>query len=112
MYGCGCGGLTVAGSAAGGTQVAYVGLRRWLDVDKGTSLLSACVCLSVQFAGLPAYIALMRRCWHQDPAARPAFADAARELRRGCIGCCLALAAALPARLPFCVWCEGRPWDV
>ncbi|KAL4423315.1 hypothetical protein ABPG77_006110 [Micractinium sp. CCAP 211/92] len=34
-----------------------------------------------QFAGLDAYVALMRRCWAQDPAERPTFEQVIPELR-------------------------------
>lgn len=36
---------------------------------------------SLQFEGLDAYVSLMRRCWAQDAAERPDFAEVARELR-------------------------------
>lgn len=32
-------------------------------------------------ASLAAYVALMRRCWAQDPAARPNFASISADLR-------------------------------
>ena len=30
---------------------------------------------SGSFEGMPAYVALMQRCWAQDPAGRPSFED-------------------------------------
>ena len=51
------------------------------------------------FAGLPAYVALMQRCWAQSPLDRPVFEDITRELRQAlapavpvsgfCAGCCI-----------------------
>ena len=40
------------------------------------------------FPGLPAYVALLQRCWAQEPQARPSFDDIVAQLR--------ALLAALP----------------
>ena len=36
------------------------------------------------FGGLDAYVALLQKCWAQDPQERPAFAAIAEELRWGC----------------------------
>jgi hypothetical protein len=36
---------------------------------------------NAQFSGLHAYIALMERCWAQDPAVRPNFKEIITELR-------------------------------
>lgn len=33
------------------------------------------------FPGLPAYLALMQRCWAQEPAERPGFAEIINLLR-------------------------------
>ena len=33
------------------------------------------------FPGLGAYVALMQRCWAQDPGERPSFQEAAAELQ-------------------------------
>ena len=33
------------------------------------------------FQGLPAYVALIYKCWAQEPATRPSFADIIPELR-------------------------------
>lgn len=35
------------------------------------------------FAGLDTYIAIMKRCWSQDPAERPSFKEVADDLRCG-----------------------------
>ncbi|KAL4439870.1 hypothetical protein ABPG75_002871 [Micractinium tetrahymenae] len=35
-----------------------------------------------QFAGLPGYLALMQRCWAQDPEQRPGFRQIIEDLRR------------------------------
>jgi hypothetical protein len=43
-------------------------------------------------AGLDAYIALLQRCWAQQPEQRPSFREVARELRWAC-----GLPCALPA---------------
>ena len=37
--------------------------------------------LPLQFPEYEAYLALMQRCWAQDPADRPAFAEIIGELR-------------------------------
>ena len=39
------------------------------------------------WAGLDAYVALLKRCWAQSPYDRPAFDRAAAELRCGCGQC-------------------------
>ena len=38
------------------------------------------------FPGLPAYLALMQRCWAEQPAERPAFAEVVAELRQVPLG--------------------------
>lgn len=35
-----------------------------------------------RFAGLPAYLALMQRCWAQEPERRPGFQQVVAELRQ------------------------------
>lgn len=35
------------------------------------------------FPGLPAWVEMMKRCWHQDPARRPDFAAIIAQLRWG-----------------------------
>ena len=52
------------------------------------------------FPGLPAYLALMQRCWAEQPAERPAFAEVVAELRQVPLG-----AAAIERR----VGPPGRP---
>lgn len=35
------------------------------------------------FGGLSAYIALLKRCWAQEPTSRPSFEEIVKELRCG-----------------------------
>lgn len=42
---------------------------------------------TASFAGLDAYIALMQRCWAQNPDERPTFGEIADELRCGGCAC-------------------------
>ena len=64
--------------------------RSRLCVDWGSSSASAVrsPLASVQlpggtFNGYDAYVALMQRCWAEDPAERPTFEQASRAIRRG-----------------------------
>lgn len=45
------------------------------------------------FAGLPGYLALMQRCWAQEPELRPTFRQIVEELR------CVASSAVVPVAL-------------
>ena len=53
------------------------------------------------FPGLPAWVALMQRCWHQDPGQRPDFAVIIAQLRW--VG-----AEAVTSASCVCVWWQLR----
>lgn len=66
-----------------------LGLLGWLMsslacLPPACSWVNACLLpiLSLQFAGLDSYCALMQRCWAQAPADRPGFPEVVQELRR------------------------------
>lgn len=53
------------------------------------------------FPGLPAYEALLQRCWAQDPTERPGFAEVIQKLRWASV-------PALPMAHVFCGLAKGR----